>query len=242
VVFAETIALCCTDWAVRYGSVRSTEYGVRNGTVQYCTVQYCTCGTVQYVHYSTVLYSGVQYCRRTVQYSSTVRTVQSPVRNPQMRKNEAGRARPHAGRCTAQQRPRKRSTVRHPGAGRIGKEGEKGPALWENRTVSGHYISFCNYFIKLPLFYGKMRDNFRRLRARGNASRAIVNRVALRGFRGNGSSRRLHIALYCAVLYGMVLHVTIRRLPNWQERGRKPGPFGIMGLFQAISSQFVLIL
>ena len=103
-----------------------------------------------------------------------------------MRKNEAGRARPHAGRCTAQQRPRKRSTVRHPGAGRIGKEGEKGPALWENRTVSGHYISFCDYFIKLPLFYGKMRDNFRRLRARGNASRAIVNGVALRGFRGNG--------------------------------------------------------
>jgi len=144
----------------------------------------------------------------TVQYSSTVRTVQSPARNPQMRKNEAGRARDHTP-GDAQQRPRKRSTVRHPGAGRIGKEGEKGPALWENRTVSGHYISFCDYFIKLPLFYVKMRDNFRRLRARGNASRAIVNGVALRGFRGNGVTVQCRVQCSAStVRYGV--QVTVR--------------------------------
>jgi hypothetical protein len=84
----------------------------------------------------------------------------------------------------------RRHTIIHIGRHQIYNKREKGPALWENRAVSGYYISFCAYFIKLILFYKKMRDNFRRLCARGNASRAIVNRVALRGFRGNCISRR----------------------------------------------------
>ena len=46
-----------------------------------------------------------------------------------------------------------------------------------------------------------MRDNFRRLRARGNASRAIVEQVALCGFRGDDRT-----VLYCTGLYGTVVY------------------------------------